>query len=272
MNVFVKVDTSGLSAALAKRAEILTSRRTMKQAVCTAAYYIARNAQRWMPYVSQGTIDSDLAVEYSFGQTPKGKLSMAKKNLRRGSGLFGATVRHSGIRKTHQVPLAALIIQSSTRPWSRYNTLTNSRYARAASPFKGLPREAGRQAMRMAVHRMIGARHSSTHFLRSGWGEAVRQLERFADRGGRGGKDRLDRPRNNKMMGEVIVTDNGGSASVYISNDAGALSRNAQNFNEALWLHGAPALQVAVNYEEDKMRAYIQKKLDEQNVEVNAMR
>lgn len=270
MNVFVKVDTSGLNAALAQRAEILTSRRTMRDSVCTAAYYIARNAQRWMPGVSQGTIDSELAVEYSMGKTAKGKASSARKNMIRGSGLFGATRRHSGIRPTHQVPLAALIIQSSSRPWSRYNALTKSRYAIKASPFKGKTREAGRQAMRQAVHRMIGARHSSTNFLKAGWGEAVRQLYRLADHNGRGGSAKPEFPRNNKVMGEAVIYDDGKTASVYISNEAGDLSINAQSFNEALWLHGAPALQVAVNYEENKMLAYIEKKLNDQNAEFNA--
>lgn len=263
MNIFAKVDTSGLSQAIAARSRLMTSRRTMRQIACTAAHEIVIGAAQRMPYVLQGTIDSDLAVEYSFGLTPKGKVSMQKRNMISGSGLFGATVRHSGIRKTHQVPLAALIIQSSTRPWSRYNTLTRGRYARPASPFKGLPRSAGRLAMRAAVNRMIRARHSSTHFLQSGWNYAINALAgETANKGRRKMVGFKTKRASSQTMGEVTIRSDAHSAWVYVANEAGAQSLNAQSFNEALWRRGLPGLQAAVDDETNKMLAHVERELN----------
>jgi len=73
-------------------------------------------------------------------------------------------------------------------------------------------------------------------------------------------------------MGKVVVMEDGNKCALYMENAAGALSYNADSFNEALWRHGGPALQTAVDIEAKNLRAYVEKKLDEQNAAFNAKR
>jgi hypothetical protein len=271
MNIFAHVDTSGLTQAINVRSKLMSSKRTMRQIVCTAAHEIAIGAAQRMPYVETSTIDSELNVWYSLGKTAKGKASKAKRNMiantgkvRLGAGGMGGVI--------NRVPLAALIInaqvmgvrsgKSSQPGMSRYNQLTHMRYARPYSPFAGVSRRQGREAMRAAVNRMIRARHSSTHFLQSGWNYAINALAgETANRGRRRMVGFKTKRASSQTMGEVTIRSDAHSAWVYVANEAGAQSLNATSFNEALWRHGQPGLQASIAEEEGKMWEYVKREL-----------
>ena len=80
------------------------------------------------------------------------------------SGAAGSLTPHSP-NYNSDVPLAALIINAQANPSSNFNLITGGRYRRQASPFKGLSRAAGAQAMLDAMRRMLSARHSSGGFF-----------------------------------------------------------------------------------------------------------
>jgi hypothetical protein len=272
--VFAKVDVSGLNAAIAWRQREAKSSRTMRQVVCTSASEVAIKAQIQTPYVKQSTIDTELAVRYTPGYTSisadgfSGKMTYAKRNrLARGGISSIQRTRRTG---SNAVPLAALIIQASTRYGSRYNELTNYRYFRAKSPFAGVSRQQGRMAMVAEVNRMIRARHSSTNFLQAGWSFAIQALAGETAKRSKKSVNYASR-HTDKAMGRVVITDQGDSASCLIESNPGAQSVNARSWNEALWRYGAPALQRAVDDEAAKMVEYVQKKIEAQTAKMNQM-
>src|ERR1017187_8433906 len=74
----LRLETAGLERAMDMAEEWSNS---------TPAFLVTRTAQRivkktiaYTPCVSQGTIDTELAVTYSPGKTPTGRLSKQKKN------------------------------------------------------------------------------------------------------------------------------------------------------------------------------------------------
>lgn len=264
MSIYAKVDSSRLRAAIKWRMEAVRSKRTLRQVVCTAAHEVAIGAMERTPHVWPGKIDAELnvAIAPRFGK--RGKLLGYNRRKRNYASLAGTATLHPS------VPLAALIIQARTNYQSVYNARTNRRYYMPNSPFKGVSRAAGRAAMRDAVNKMIKARHSSPHFLASGWkpviaGLAPESANRFRASMSTGAHD--------FKPGKQVVTivDNGSAVYVRIENAVGLQGANAKNFNNALWQYGAPALQRAIDVEEIKMLAYIRDKIAADDLKANAM-
>jgi len=165
----------------------------------------------------------------------------------------------------YDVPLAAAIIQASVWPgltnvgMSEYNLLTKGRWMRAKSPFAGETRAKGREAMRAAVSRMIKARHSSTHFLASGWGVVAKKLRSMMYGGPPPTEKFYKKLHAKETFGAATILSTGSHFAVRIENligmVAGKKGQNAANYNRALHRHGGPALQAAVDEQGAEMVA-----------------
>lgn len=143
-----------LSAAL-RRASIATG-KLPAALMNRAVFSIANRAWKRMPAVADATIRSELE-EYKvpvYSYSRKGKL-LGKGNARQAFFGDGETV-----------PRLALLISARANPSSRFNQLTNSRYALAQSPWKGVPRAVGAQRMLAAMRKMFNARIKSRGFFR----------------------------------------------------------------------------------------------------------
>ena len=264
---FSSVDTRKLTEAIRWRRDALKS-RTMREIVCTAALEVAIGARANMPYVEQSTIDSELGVFVTPPMNKRGSRAIYTRKTR----IYGS-MRQNLTQKPWlhtNAPIAALIINAQVNYQSVYNAATNRRYYRAASPFKGKSRIAGRAAMSAAINRMIRSRHSSTHFLQSGWVAAIRALAPHSSNRGRASLAGPDRG-NIWDKGRAIITETNASVSVLIENAIGLEGINAQNFNAALWLHGADGLQAAVDAEAASMTRHILDQLTKDDAKANAI-
>jgi hypothetical protein len=212
-------------------------------------------AIKYTPFVSVGTIDTELDVVYAPGKTPTGKLSRAKKNARLLPGKAQNKYRHDE-------PLAYLIQLARMKPGSNYNKLTNNRWRLPGgfTMLKGLDAAGRTTVLQGLAERMIKARHSSTHFLVSGWASAAKKIYNLlgsylrGDSGappleeGFSGKSVSPKP---NMSGLKFVTGRT-SAAVVVSNmigmvDATVNGSNADNYNKALSMHGIGPLQRAMD-------------------------
>jgi hypothetical protein len=250
----IEVDTSRLTIAIKGR--LKHPGRELDEIVNRSAYWIARNAVGHTPAVKVGTIDRELNVEIVPRMSKRGKLLPYSRRRRMLGSASGTATVHKG------VPLAALIVQAqvvrpavgSSPSTKAYNRLTNFRYARASSPFRGVPRAAGAAAMRLAVNRLIKGRRSSTHFLRAGWLNAISILRQFI-----GAAPPMDMPAANKRnadeLGSATPAQPGWLVTATIWNNVGGAGANSSSHNFALQTYGAPALQRAVDEEADKMFA-----------------
>lgn len=266
MNVHVTIDTSRLSDGLAAAAKY--TKRTLPQVVNTAAYWIAVNAKNSMPYVEVKKIDIELGtiVTAVIGKRGQPLSKKYAKNRRLSGGKMGDIVK--------DVPLAALIIAASAKPGSRYNSLTNSRWAIGKNPFKGVSRAAGAATMRSLIHRMINRRHSSSKFLLSGWIPAIQKLlpysmQKFMRGSGNpltGVKEFLGGAGVNghSEFGSATPAVDGFTVMAVIENNIGAMGKNAENYNQALIRYGAPVLQSAVDREGDQQMKYALGKMEKE--------
>lgn len=279
--ISAEVDTTKLDAALqvamrwSKHPETVLDR---------TAYAIVVRAIEETPVVSQATIDAELGTGSYSPKKRKNLLPrVAGKRLPRrvyfGTKNIAVTRMFSAkAGQTNTMPLAAAIIQASVlNPvqtaarggYSNYNMRTGMRYARAQSPFKGKTRQAGRAAMRAAVHRMIAARHSSTGFLRLGWIEVKKALrmQNYQDMAG-SGVDEMSK-------GEVRRTVSPGLYVLEIVNTIGTKGSNPTalaRYNRALLQYGGPALQRAVDAEgETKLAYYAEREAEKMAREFNAV-
>lgn len=248
INVTVKIDASGLNRALALGQEF--SKRTPAQACNTSALEVAIIAKNTMPFVTVPRIDKELSVVTSPVIGKRGKPLKGKNNR-----IFGANV---DLSKNPDVALAVLIIQARSNPNSRYNQLTNQRYALPGSPFKGVSREAGRAAMALLVHKMIAARHKSGSFLKAGWIPAVEILRPFGVNKYRRGTVHEDASPNYAGDLGYAQPARGGepAAQTVILNNVGYTGKNAASFNQALQKYGAPLLQDAIDGEGRRAMQY----------------
>lgn len=247
------VSTAGLSAAIRERLKY--PGRSEAQIANTAAYYIAGNAKNFMPFVGATKVNTELGVTVSPIVKKDGTLS--KRNRKS----YGKGVSRSG------VPITALIVAARANPASRYNVGdgdykgTNSRYALAVNPFKGVSRAAGAAAMRLLVRKMVSARRKSGHFLQSGWIGAIKALKPLAVVSRRvSDAAPLDGAKfdyNDEERGQAIPAVAGSwRVSAEIANSTGLQGVNAANFNAALHLYGEPALQAAIDKEEKGIMEY----------------
>jgi hypothetical protein len=255
--LFLKgVDQSRLNAFVA--AALKFSTRTPERVVNSTLYHVAKKTLEYTPAVSQAQIDTELGTAVVLQAKKRGS---GFKRAKRGELLSsGRTVSMSRGQKSFNVPLAAAIIQASvirpdvaasTPTAKRYNQRTNFRWARLASPFRGVSRAVGRSLMRAKVSRLIKTRHSSTHFLKAGWIAVLKEARSKLY----GGAPPLDTPTESKAdFGRFTPARAGIKVFGVIANLIGlAGSRNSQNYNRALHLHSGPALQRAVNEQAESM-------------------
>jgi hypothetical protein len=254
-----KIDASGLNRGLDLARD--WTKRTPMEAVNTASLEVAIGAKNRLPFVTVGRIDTELATIKTevihIGKRGKPH----KKTKNRFSGGLGTSTKHP------DVPLAVLIVQARARATSTYNQLTNNRYALAQSPFKGVSRQAGRLAMRLAVSRMIARRHSAIAFLKAGWIPAIKKLLSVSNNKWRRGGAAFDG--SGAFYGGALGTAKPAVANYYalctIENDIGYEGLNASSFNHALQLYGGPALQAALDDEGAKqLQYYLMKSGDEE--------
>jgi hypothetical protein len=252
------------------------------------AYLVARTAQRivsktikYTPSVSVGTIDAELDVAYAPGKTPGGKLSRQVSKARLLPGKDQNTERQDE-------PLAYLIQLARMAPGSNYNRLTNNRWRLPGgfTMLKGLDSVDRTAVLQQLAERMIKARHSSTHFLVSGWASAAKKLYNLLGSYIRGDSeappledgfsDKTVSPKPN--MSDLRYSSGQEVAQVVVSNmigmvDSSVNGSNADNYNKALLLHGIQPLQRAMDEVAEEMKEhYMAKDMKEMAAQFNAIR
>lgn len=217
------------------------TRKTPAQACNYAGFVIAIKAQKNTAFVTPQTVDSELAVISMPVIGVRGKPLKNRKNF------FGKVGTAKG-SELHEVPLVVLIIAARARPGSKYNELTNNRYALPSWPFKGINKRAGAWLMSTLVNSMVKNRHRSGHFEAAGWIDSIRILL-LVDKGRAGGfakaTDYADYG-SPHGLGDASPAKEGYAASCTIENDVGLEGQNAANHNRGLMIQ-APALQSAVD-------------------------
>src|ERR1035437_3203558 len=143
---------------------LAAGRRTIQEQCVTSATFIAARAQKGMAFVVIGTIDAELEVEV-FPLTATGRPSKAKKPKK------FSVAPQKGVR----VPIGVLIVMARMNEGSKYNKDTGSRWALPNNLPTGKDTKQARMGMIEAfLQKMTMARHSSTHFLLTGWTPAIR--------------------------------------------------------------------------------------------------
>jgi len=176
----MQIDTSNWMKA---RAVLMQYSKTEpSQSLHRAVAFVVNDAKRHTPFTDISRIDTELMVEATPAVLKSGQLSKDKKRQRE---VITAI-------KGSSPPLAALIISAqvlrvdttASQPgMSNYNRLTDMKYARTASPFKGVSRAAGAALMTAAISRMVKARHSSTHFFQISWNSILAKLAPYVPAG-----------------------------------------------------------------------------------------
>jgi hypothetical protein len=269
--VIVKFDQTKLNEAVEMRMRVISSSRTPQQIVDTAAFWITVNARKFTPFTTQAKIDTELSVSTRPKLFKSGKPMKTKKLLS-----FGNLGLNAKIPKYADVPLVALIIQASSNPGSNYNQLTNSRFALTNSPFKGVYRQQGAALMKAAMDRLVKARHSSTHYLASGWLAPQRILYPLAVRSwGRGSSSDAgtgaDLSASQSARGSATPASSGLACFATIENSTGGIGPNADKQNQALIKFGSAPLQQAADLEEAQLLEYTRKAMEKGDYLFNEM-
>ncbi len=245
----VKIDTTQLSEAI--RISSQYTKRTLPQVINTAAYWVAFNTKEAMPYVKVERIDADFGVIYSPGLTPKGKISKNKKNK----------VINFTEQPDRRATRAELIIFASMHPGSRYNQRTNSRWYRPIDTLKGKTKSERQTIVLAMARRMTKRRHSSIKFLRAGFIPAVRKLFPHAQhKFSKITASPISESENGSLGGATVAIE-GLTVEASIFNSIGMEGPNAKNYNNALHLYGAPALQTAIDNEGQSQMNYALSKM-----------
>lgn len=247
-----RINAQGLNNALNVARQF--SSRAPEKIVVSAAFFVAVKTQEYTPSVSAQQIDSGVGtiITARIGKTGKPLSLKQSRNRILSSGKIIKT------KTGGTLPLAVAIIQSQVNPNSKYNRMTNHRFQRPFSPFRGVTREQGRAAMRLAEHAFIAARRMSNSFLRGGWSAVAKMLR------GRvyGATPALSF--SGSGFGDAAIESSGTFAMVTIENmvgtQAGKSGDNSQNYNQALHKYSGPALQRAMDEQAiSMMRHYHQK-------------
>ena len=203
------------------------SRRTNKEITDAKAFFVARGAIDETHKANKLAIGKELSqVVYNFQNTATGSRRSFKTVTR--FGRFG---------QTHQVPVAALLIN-----WKRGQM--------------GKPGLFG-EAMKRAVQHFIANRQRSVAFLRSGWLPALRILSPFVK--SKAGAAPLDAEtkRHGEGKGSATPASEGAKARTVIVNAVG----ESGHHSEAVEKYAVPGLQKAFDNERKSMLEYIEKKM-----------
>ena len=263
MMITMQVDASALANAIPRITAF--GRRTIQEQCVTSVTFIALRAQKLTPAASVGRIDSDLEVEVSPVLSTRGKrlpLKSGKKTV----------ATKPGVR----VPVGVLIVMARMDPNSRYSRLTGNRW-----PLRGLPTGPGTALARAqfiagALSRMTMGRHSSTHFLQTGWTPAIRaglasEFFRYNPAFGTRKAARAVPNSSNQLspeaMGTLVIVLNGDNCVVTATNDVGEVygksnSTLAAKHRAALIEYGTQPPQQAVDEETSSINNEIERRLN----------
>jgi hypothetical protein len=258
-------DMSGLNKAL--RMRIAFQGRTDAEVVNTAAYYISARAKQLTPFETVAQIDSDLGKVSSPRVDRQGNLV-----TRKGKQVMRHSFTH-GSSRAKDVPLVALIIATRAAKGS-VSTEGVGRWSNFKNPFKGVSRAAGAAAMKRLALKLLRGRRSSTHFVQSGWIDAMKRLSPFAVK--RRGSSMDDAKYDYDFTDRAGVTSPAKAGTGLVSSTAenatGQQGVNAVSVQKAIQTKGAiDAMEQAIKEEEINTLAYMQKRNDELFNEMNAM-
>lgn len=247
--VEVSVDTSSIQKAVGLA--LKSTSRKMELLLADTAFYTARYAYEKTPYAEISDIDASLdAVVQTTNKHPKFNEH--------------GTMRVGELQWTRGMMIAVM----RTNPNSKYSHVTSNRWPLAKSPYKrGDYRNF--EYFRDAAERMKSARHSSTHFLKSGWKPVFLAIKALGLRG------RFTPPSNENELNTLELPANTGgidrggmgtsSQWFRIENRIGLDSKYpalAAEHNAALMDYGIPALQYAVDKQAQDMKEHnLEKKI-----------
>ena len=245
----VRIDSTGLNRGIVKASKY--SKRTLPQIVNTSAYWIARNAQKAMPFVTAQKVDTELGTIVTPKIGKSGKVLSTK----------------SARNRTYSSALATLIVLARTNKGSHYNALTKGRYALPS--LRGMSASGFQATLAALVHKMIAARHRSGHFLRAGWIPAIKKLmSKNVARFNRGGTWVDDNSGGGfRQLGDATIAQEGVKCQATIENQVGMTGIQAESFNRAMLLHGTGPLQKAMDVEGVKQMEYALRKYNEELAE-----
>ena len=231
---------------------LAAGRRTMEEQCVTSATFIAARAQKDMAFVLIGNIDRELEVEVIPRIGKRGKPLKNKKDV----------AVQSGVR----VPLGVLIVMARGNPFSKYSQETGDRWPLTLP--SGGPGYKERLAafVQASLQRMVMARHSSTHFLLTGWTPAIRDglasplyrynasfgSRRDASAVGNAGAAGVKKSGDVRALGMMTIDLGGDSCAVTTENDVGGEGTNdvlLKKYREALIEHGTAPLEAAIAQE-----------------------
>jgi hypothetical protein len=215
------VDVSALQRATPRI--VAFGRRTIQEQCVTSITFIALRAQKLTPAADIGRIDAELEVEVTPVLSTRGK----RKGLPLKSGKKTVAAK-PGVR----VPLITLITMARMNPTSDFNRRTGGKWA---IPSVILPTGPGTARDRQMIiadinRRSIMARHSSTHYLQTGWTPSIRKglaspLFRYNAAFGSRRDARAVPNQSNQLtiddFGELIIDLRGDDCVVTATNDVG---------------------------------------------------
>jgi len=246
------VDASRLNRGI--EAAIKMSKREARDVCNSAAYFVAVDAQRTTPFVTIDRIDSELAAKVAPVMGVRGKPLKGRKMF---SALSNVVV------KGKPIPLAALILQKR----SGAGVYLAKGWPLFASPFKGISRALGAQKMAYYIDKLIKSRHKSTHYLASGWTDAIEKLRGFVRAHGIG-----VRGIGGRGLGNAIPAMEGYEPSAMIENNIGGTGQyyglppkkgsKKESANRALMTYALPPFQAALDREGDSQMRHALAKMD----------
>lgn len=257
------VDASALIQATPRI--VAFGRRTMQEQCVTSITFIALRAQKLTPAADIGRIDAALDVEVSPVLSTRGK----RKGLPLKSGKKTVATR-AGVR----VPMAVLITMARFNPSSNYNRLTGGKWALPTAMLPSGP-GSGRDRQMVIGHliqRMTLARHSSTHYLQTGWTPSIRKglaspffryNPAFGSR-----RDARSAPSQNQLavddFGDLTIDLRGDDCVVTATNDIGDKSNTVlgAKHRTALIDYGLGPLNQSVAEEAAGIETEVQRRLD----------
>lgn len=239
-----------------------------REEVPRAAYFVAINAEKNMPRVSIDRMDEELSVLINPVRLKSGKISRNKKRKYEAA-TFGGMGEKAYKPTLAAIPLAWLIISARANPSSRYNQLTGGAFKLDQHPLKGKKVSEFKTIMEGMARRMLMARHRSKAFFASAWLPAIRAIFPFIPAQFRLAKFDRRGPDGELVYGQekggAVIDITGDRCVVTMENAIGVTGPNAEKRNEALWQHGAPALQQGFDQQARYMERKIQWRIEDAN-------
>ena len=232
---------------------LAAGRRTLEEQCVTSATFIASRTQKGMSFVAIGTIDSELGVDV-FPVTAAGRPSKAKNP------------KHFDVVAQSGVPLGVLIVMARGNPFSAYSQSTGNRWPLTLPSGGPGYRQRLAEFVDASLQRMTMSRHSSTHFLLTGWTPAIRTglasplyrynaafgSRRDASAVGNVGLGTVKKTGDVSMLGQMTIDIAGDDCVVTTSNDVGGEGTTPellQKYRNALIEQGSGPLEDAIAQE-----------------------